>query len=44
VYRLELSDKVMEDVLSALVSYGRLTEADTLRRAAVERAPVLTIS
>jgi hypothetical protein len=34
----------MEDVLTALITYGRLSEADTLKRAAVERAPVLTIS
>ena len=44
VYRLELADRVMEDVLTALVSYGRLSEADTLKRAAVERALVEIIA
>ena len=34
----------MEDVLTALVSYGRLSEADTLKRAAVERALVEIIA
>jgi len=44
VYRLELADRVMEDVISALVRYGRLSEADTLKRAAVERALVEIIA
>jgi len=33
-----IDDTAMEAVLDALVSYGRLSEADTLRPEAVERA------
>jgi hypothetical protein len=38
IYRLEIADQVMRDVLDALVRYGRLSEADTLKRAALGSA------
>jgi len=37
-YTLEIDDTAMETVLDALVSYGRLSEPDTLRRDRVQHA------
>src|SRR5262249_28034494 len=38
IYQLVITDAAMEAVIDALVSYGRLSEADTLRPEAVASA------